>query len=133
MPENINNQMLFYRLFLTEFADAFAAISKSKQFDVILYVLKNLNSNNQYIGTLKETAARSEVPYKTVQNTFNEMREKDIMRMKQNGVYMINPKLLVYGPLVAEARLIRQYSQLSREKSIQLCRKIDVDTDNTDV
>jgi malate synthase len=127
MPYNNNNQPFsaghFWKLYMFEFVDALKSVIDNKQFFVVLHVLRNLNSVNQYIGTIQETAQRTGVSYKTVQNTFNAMCRNDLMRMKNPGVYMFNPDLLMKGPVITKLRLTAGYNGLEKTRPSQV-RKI---------
>jgi DNA-binding transcriptional ArsR family regulator len=63
----------------------------------ILHLLRHLNGENQYIGTMGMIADATKIRIRTVQSTINELRDKNILRKIQNGVYMINPTMLMMG------------------------------------
>jgi hypothetical protein len=105
----------FGKLNIIDFVDAFATISKSPQLNVILWVLNNLDYENKYTGTMQEITDNTGVSYKTVQNTFNAMCDKDIMRVFKN-CYVFNPRLLMKGPTVHYNNMMTNYNTLSRIK-----------------
>jgi hypothetical protein len=103
----------FWKLF-PEFIDKLALVSDSKQMLVILYVLRNLNDSNLYVGTIQSTADRTGVSYGTVKNTFKALREHDVLRAKTAGTLMWNPALMMRGLPVTKARLVAEYKMLGR-------------------
>jgi hypothetical protein len=57
-------------------------------------------------------ADATKIRIRTVQSTINELRDKNILRKIQNGVYMINPTMLMMGNVPKRRRLIEYYDSL---------------------
>jgi ubiquinone/menaquinone biosynthesis C-methylase UbiE len=102
---------------MIDFTRAVESISDSKQFNVILHILNNINYENLYIGTMTETqksiGEKSKISYETVKNTFRKLCKSDFMRKIHDGVYMVNPKLLTKGPKIQFVKTFRKYNNLS--------------------
>jgi hypothetical protein len=115
-----NNQTLvdpFFKVFIDKFAFAIGSISNSKRLNVILYVLRNIDSNNKYTGTTKIVSKGSGVSERTVKETFAVMQEKNVMKkIKSGGAYMINPALIVKGRDTQKAKLILHYNTLGESE-----------------
>lgn len=100
----------FWKLFLNDFLQAMGLISNSKQLDVILYIMKNLQSeNNIFIGTYKNIEKETNISYKTIATTFKKMLENNFLEKKQNGVYQVSAKILIKGSQIKKNRLIINY------------------------
>lgn len=109
----------FWRVWLGDLLYTLGLISNNKQVDVIFHVLENTNkSNNLYISTLRKTAIDTNISYKTVCEAFKKMQEHDMIVMQQNGVYKVNPKLLVQGDDKKKQRLIVEYEKIKSESEV---------------
>jgi predicted transcriptional regulator len=114
------------KIFLLDFSEAFALISKSRQFDIIVQVLLHIDRHNLFTISMTEIAAKSGASYKSVQNTFNAMLEADMMRAS-GGTFMINPNLALYGKPESKEFLLKDYKALSRGKSGRARKMNDVE------
>lgn len=103
-------QKQFWKVWLTDFLVALDLINNSKQMEVVFYILENTNpSDNTYIGTYRKTAERANVSYQTVATIVQKMIEAKILTKVQNGVYKVNPQLIMKGDDRKQKRLIIQY------------------------
>jgi ubiquinone/menaquinone biosynthesis C-methylase UbiE len=107
----------FIKLNMVDFARSIETISDSKQLNVILHILNNINYDNQYIGTMTDTqksiGEKSKISYETIKNTFKKLCKSDFMRKMQDGVYMVNPFLLTKGPQIQFVKMLQKYNNLS--------------------
>jgi len=103
------------KIFLLDFAEAFALISKSRQFDIVVQILLHIDRHNSFTVSMAEIAAKSGASYRSVQNTFNAMLAADMMRVN-GGSFVVNPNLALYGRPESKEFLLKDYKALSREK-----------------
>lgn len=106
----------FWKIWLTDFLVALDLINNSKQMDVVFHILENTSaSNNTYIGTYRKTAQDAKVSYQTVAIIFQKMIDAKIITKVQNGVYKVNPQLVMKGDRQKQKRLVIQYQDAERE------------------
>lgn len=105
----------FYRVWLSDLLYHLNLISNSRQMDVLFYILDNVNSDNLFIGTNRAIAEATKASTKTVNIIIKKMIEADLMSMKQRGVYMVKPTLLMKGDNVRKHRLTIEYENIKRE------------------
>ncbi len=103
----------FWKVWLGDLLNTLGLINNNKQLDVVFYVLENTDpSTNLYIGTLRSTAEKTNISYKTVATIFKKMQEVDMIKMQQNGVYKVKPSLLMKGNDTKKQRLIIEYENI---------------------
>lgn len=102
----------FYRVWLSDLLYHLNLISNSRQMDVLFYMLDNVNSENLFIGTNRAIAEATKASTKTVNTIIKKMIEADLISMKQRGVYMVNPTLLMKGDNIRKHRLVIEYENI---------------------
>ena len=112
----------FYRVWLSDLLYHLNLISNSRQMDVLFYILDNVNGDNLFIGTNRAIAEATQASTKTVNIIIKKMVEADLMTIKQRGVYMVKPSLLMKGDNVRKHRLIVEYENVKQ----QAAKKPDV-------
>ena len=99
----------FWKVWLGDLLNTLGLINNNKQLDVVFYVLENTDpSTNLYIGTLRSTAEKTNISYKTVATIFKKMQEVDMIKMQQNGVYKVKPSLLMKGNDTKKKKMINE-------------------------
>lgn len=106
----------FYRVWLSDLLYHLNLISNSRQMDVLFYMLDNVNSDNLFIGTNRAIAEATKASTKTVNTIIKKMVEADLITIKQRGVYMIKPTLLMKGDNVRKHRLTIEYEAIKQEQ-----------------
>lgn len=114
--KKVYGQKQFYKLYLFDLLNALGMFSTSKQLDVLIYVLSNVDSNNVFIGTYKKIQEDTEASYLTVQRAMTNLMQADIIRLQQQGVYKVNPNLIVKGNDIKKGRLSMEYEVLSENE-----------------
>lgn len=111
----------FWKVWLSDLLYTLGLINNSKQLDVVFYVLDNTDqTNNLYIGTLQNTANKTEISYKTVATIFKKMQDVDMITKKQNGVYLVKPSLLMKGDDDKKHRLLIEYETVKKENENEI-------------
>lgn len=105
-----HGQKQFWKVWLSDFLSALGLINNSKQLDVVFHILENTNpSDNTYIGTYRKTADDAGVSYQTVAIIVPKMVEAKMITKVQNGVYKVNPQLIMKGNDQKQRRLVVSY------------------------
>lgn len=106
----------FWRVWLGDLLYALGLINNSKQMDVVFHVMENTDtSSNLFIGTLQRVAEDTGISYKTVATIFKKMQDVDLITKQQNGLYKVNPSLLIKGDDHKKSRLVVEYEKLKQE------------------
>ena len=84
--------------------------------DVLFYILDNVNSDNLFIGTNRAIADAVKASTQTVNRIIKKMVEADLISVKQRGVYMVKPTLLMKGDNVRKHRLTIEYEKIKQEQ-----------------
>lgn len=113
----------FYRVWLSDLLYHLNLISNSRQMDVLFYILDNVNNENLFIGTNRAIAEAVKASTQTVNRIIKKMVEADLITIKQRGVYMIKPTLLMKGDNVRKHRLTIEYENIKREQNPKLAEK----------
>ncbi len=87
----------FWKCYLMDFLTVLGIID-NKQLDVFIYIVENTDqSSNLFIGTYKKIAKDVHVSEPTISKIMKKLQENDFVRKVQNGVWMVNPNLLMKG------------------------------------
>lgn len=87
----------FWKVYLMDFLSVLGIID-SKQVDVFIYVAENTNqANNLFIGSYAKIAKDLGVSRTTVYTIFKKLQANHFVRRVQNGVWMVNPDILMKG------------------------------------
>jgi hypothetical protein len=107
----------FYRVWLSDLLYHLNLISNSRQLDVLFYMLDNVNNDNLFIGTHRAISEATKASTKTVNLIIKKMIEADLITVKQRGVYMVKPTLLMKGDNVRKHKLTIEYENIKRENA----------------
>lgn len=103
----------FWKCYLNEFIESMESLS-GKQFDVFLYIVKNTKqSDNKYIGTYEKIIKGSKCSRQIVAKTMKNLQDCDFIRKVQNGVWMINPYILMKGDGQKQIILRKEYESVN--------------------
>lgn len=104
----------FYRVWLSDLLYHLNLISNSRQLDVLFYMLDNVNGDNLFIGTNRAIAEATKASTQTVNRIIKKMVEADLITIKQRGVYMVKPTLLMKGDNVRKHKLTIEYENIKK-------------------
>ncbi len=102
----------FYRVWLSDLLNALGLLNNNKELDILFYVLDNMTTDNNFIGTYRSIAEDTKISLSTVTRIFKKMNEVNLIRKIQNGVYKINPALILQGDNSKKRRLIIEYENI---------------------
>jgi len=83
----------------TKLPEKITDASEFKPLNVLAYILQNVHpSDNTFSLTYKEIADKTGVSQDTVVRIMRRLSQKKFIRKLHNGVYVINPYILIWGP-----------------------------------
>lgn len=87
----------FWKVYLMDFLNILG-IMDNKQLDVFIYIAENTNqANNLFIGSYRTIADDVKVSLSTVTRIMKKLQENDFIKKVQNGVYQVNPNIMMKG------------------------------------
>lgn len=115
-------QKQFWKLYLIDFLQVLGVLD-SKQVNVLIYILENTkSSDNTYIGTYRKTAEGSGVSLDTATKVMRKLQEqkdgngKPFLYRVQNGVYQVNPLIMMKGSEHKKNLLLNYYDDSTQEE-----------------
>lgn len=86
----------FHKVWIKDLVELLNIIGGQKV-KVFSHILLKMNSDNHYIGSIREMAKELKLSNETVTNTLKLLKGLEQLTMIQNGVYMLNPDLILKG------------------------------------
>ena len=87
----------FWKCYLRDFITVLGIID-SKQLDVFIYIVENTQqANNTFIGTYSKIAKDVGVCRQTIATIMKKLQENSFIKKVQNGVWLVNPNILMKG------------------------------------
>lgn len=87
----------FWKCYLMDFLTVLGIID-SKQLDVFIFIVENTQqANNTFIGTYKHIAKNVGVSEPTIAKIMKKLQENNFIKKVQNGVWLVNPNILMKG------------------------------------
>lgn len=87
----------FWKCYLMDFLTVLGIID-SKQLDVFVYIAENTSpSTNTFIGTYTKISKDVGVCRQTVASIMKKLQENNFIKKVQNGVWLVNPNILMKG------------------------------------
>lgn len=87
----------FWKCYLMDFLTVLGIID-NKQLDVFVYIAENTNSStNLFIGTYRKIAGDLHCSLDTVSKIMKKLQEVSFIKKVQNGVWFVNPNILMKG------------------------------------
>lgn len=106
----------FWKCYLMDFLNILGVID-SKQVDVFIYIVQNTNqANNMFIGTYRKIAAAVGVSHPTIATIMKKLQEHEFIEKIQNGVWLVNPNILVKGNDIKQRMILLSYRQHQQEQ-----------------
>lgn len=87
----------FWKCYLMDFLTVLGIID-SKQLDVFIFIVENTNQgNNTFIGTYDHISKEVGVCRQTIARIMKKLQENNFIKKVQNGVWLVNPNILMKG------------------------------------
>ncbi|WP_410981540.1 replication/maintenance protein RepL, partial [Bacillus pacificus] len=95
----------------------------NKQLDIFIYIAENTNqSNNLFIGTYKQISKDVGVSEPTIAKLMKKLQANNFIKKKQNGVYIVNPNIMMKGNDTKRQILLSYYEEEKPLNSIEVLR-----------
>lgn len=99
----------FHKVWMRNFISTLDIVGNKKT-KLCMWIIDNINKENQLIGTLRSIAKDSNTSLETVRITLNLLMDADFLRRVQSGVYIVNPNIIFKGTKNARIGILNQYS-----------------------
>ena len=122
----------FWKMYLMDFLTVLGIID-SKQLDIFIYIVENTNqSNNIFIGTYDKISADVGVCRQTIAKIMRKLQDNKFIRKVQNGVWFVNPNILMKGNDQKRQILLSYYESEEPINEITFTRskRQSIETDN---
>ena len=87
----------FWKCYLMDFLMVLG-IFDSRQLDIFIYIVENTNqSNNLFIGTYEKISKDTGCSSATISRILKKLQEHNFIKKVQNGVWLVNPNILMRG------------------------------------
>ena len=108
--KRIYGQKAFWKIYLRDFMNVLGILD-SKQLDILVYIVENTNSaTNMFLGTYKSIAKEVKCSEPTIAKVMKKLKDKNFIRTIQNGVYLVNPQILMKGDPNKQQILLSYYN-----------------------
>lgn len=84
----------------------------SKKIKVVTWLLENKDSKNMIIATQRKISESCKVSLQTVADVMKILIQADVIRMEQQGVYMISPDVVFKGDNKRRMNILIKYKNL---------------------
>jgi DNA-binding transcriptional regulator YhcF (GntR family) len=106
----------FHKIWLWHIIQALDLIGNQK-IKILSYILENVNADNLFIGTQRDIADATGTAKQTVTDTMNMLQQVDIIKMRQHGVYFVNPNAIFKGNSKKRMNILYQYYDVETKKT----------------
>ncbi|MCD9465525.1 hypothetical protein CJF25_21690 [Photobacterium phosphoreum] len=86
----------------------------SKKINVVTWLLENKDNKNIIIGTQRKIAESCNVSVQTVTDVMKILMKADVIKMEQQGVYMLNPDVVFKGGNKQRMNILIKYKNCDR-------------------
>lgn len=115
VEKNVKQDYNFFKVWLLDLLNILEVVG-TKKMKVVNYIFENLNTQeNLFIGTHEEISKKLGVSRPVVSQTFKLLVDAGLMVKKQNGVYMLNPDIVVKGKTGKRINLLVKYKDIEKE------------------
>lgn len=112
----------FWKVYLMDFLSVLGVFD-SRQVDVFIYVVEHTNmSNNLFVGTYKKISDDVNVSSATIARIFKKLQAQHFIKKVQNGVWFVNPNVLMKGN-DAKRQILLTYYNDTQQSTISIQRK----------
>lgn len=108
----------FHKLWLGHIIQSLDLIG-NKKIKVLNFVMDNLNSENQFLMTLREISEKTGISYRTVAETMKALQESDFLRMIRSGLYQVNPNTIFKGGKNNRLNVLLQYQEIPTKAELK--------------
>lgn len=103
----------FYKVWMKSFIVTLDIVGNQKT-RLCMWIVENINRDNQLIGTMRDIAKQTGMSLETVRITIKILLDADFLRRVQNGVYIVNPDIVYKGTYNARMGILTKYNSAER-------------------
>ena len=116
IEKNVENDFNFHKVWLEDLIGILEIIG-TKKLVIVKWILNNFNDKDNIVFfTQRKLVKELGISIKTINETIKLLLENNFMKKIQNGVYMINPDILVKGKTGKRMNLLIQYNNINGEE-----------------
>ena len=105
----------FWKCYMKKFLEVMKSLN-SKQFKVFIYIIEHTNSStNQFVGTYDKIVKDTKCCRQTVTVAMKVLQKTNFIKKIQNGVWMVNPEILLKGNDAKQFMLMSNFKSASSE------------------
>lgn len=101
----------FHKIWIGHIVQALEMVG-NKKLKVVTYIMDNLNSENLFIMTQREMEKNLKISLKTISETMRALQEANFLKIKQAGVYQVNPNVMFKGSKGKRLNVLIRYKQI---------------------
>lgn len=106
----------FHKIFLEDFTESLSSIANQKT-KIFCWIIKNMKKNsNEFNFSYTQISEKAEASYATVAETMETLQEKDFLRRRSSGSYIINPDIIFWGSYGKRVQAYKAYHELEVKK-----------------
>ena len=113
--ESVSADFNFEKIWLSHILQALDCMG-SKKIQVVTWLLDNKDNQNIIFGTQRKIAESCGVALQTVSEVMKLLIASDIIRMKQQGVYMLSPDVIFKGNNQQRMNVLIRYQKLTSDE-----------------
>ena len=114
-PESISNvKMNFFKVY-DSFFGVVSELGGKESLVLDFLVCAMQSGNNMYVGTMKKIAVNINSSKATVQRAMDSLADKGFVAMQLDGVWLINPSMVIKGNRSKEKVLMDKFILIQRE------------------
>ncbi len=121
----------FWKVYLMDFLQVLGII-ESRQLDVFVYIAEHTSpADNLFIGTYDKIGKDTGVSRQTIAKIMRKLQDQHFIRKVQNGVWAVNPNVLMKGNDTKRQILLSYYNnpEPTNELEINRVQRQAIDTD----
>lgn len=105
----------FWKCYMKKFLEVMKTLS-NKQFTVFIYIIEHTHpSTNQFLGTYDKIVKDTGCCRQTVAVAMKILQKNNFIKKIQNGVWMVNPEILLKGNDAKQFMLMSNFKSSSSE------------------
>ena len=112
----------FHKLWLGHIISSLDMIGNEK-IKVLTYLLETANRDNMIVGSQRSIAKEVGVSVTTVNLTLKSLMESNLIKMVQQGVYILNPDVIFKGSRNNRMNVLLQYTSNNSDEPVEPKKK----------
>lgn len=105
----------FHKIFLDDFINSLSSIANQKT-KIFCWIIQHMQKNNEFNFSYTQISEKAEASYATVAETMETLQEKDFLRRRSSGSYIINPDIIFWGSYGKRVQAYKAYHELEVKK-----------------